>query len=148
MRTYLTHCKDKCGGSVYVDISKILKLVAPSFRVGTRGLGNFTVDTKTLPGKLIPEFECDKCGERITNLGDEMTALCHICGTCHPVRDIFVHDLISGICVGCCKGLREHIKDPASGSKAVKSYASMFNLSKELEVRPLIEVLTSEVSLD
>jgi len=150
-QTFLTHVLNNCGGAIAIDPSKVIKLVAPSFRVGMNGLHGLTLDARIADGgKCIPEFQCIKCGEMVdkSHIKEEASAICQVCGKTKPIGELYVHKDVPSICESCCTEIKESVKTGKYNLVRIREYIENFGVTqRNFKVAPMIEVLYSPITI-
>lgn len=147
--TFLIHT-GKCSGPVVLDASKTTKLIAPSFSINSAGITNVTLDIQVLQnGGNSPSYWCSKCEEDIgtDDLGEDVSALCQVCGKYHTVSSLYVHSMITTICSGCKADIVDHLRNGKDISERTKEYITGFSLTENLRTVSLLKVLTSPVKI-
>lgn len=151
--SFLTHGSrsngKRCGGNVVIDVSEHAKLYAPSFSFSNSGIGNLLLDVEVIAsGGTIPKFFCKNCGDKLhrDDIEKSVTAVCQICGSSAPVSDIKVHPSLSCICSKCEDQIVTYNKTGV-GSEKIHGYVTSFGLSKRLNLVPLIEVLSTPITI-
>ncbi len=127
----------KCGGNVLIKL-KGIQIVSPYIGISLTKLMVNKIDLltptfKTPCGNEDCEktFICSKCLKELTDLENEIIAVCNICGNEFLASKIFVTNFFPFTCEGCRKKLRED-----------ENLRKIFdNLPTRIESKPLLDVL-------
>lgn len=137
-QTMLTH---KCNKPVVVDVTGFLKMISPSFAIGTTGIYGLILDITLKDDKVVPEYFCTGCNKTLSqeNLKEDVKAVCQVCGNPSPVDEMNVHSNISLVCTSCITAM----KGDSSMSSQQSRYKGAFGITKTSRVIPLYKVLMS-----
>lgn len=129
----------KCGGSLVIDLSRSLKLIAPSFSLTPDGVRNLVIDLRREKGEIAPSYYCTSCSA----VYDEKTikdcvTTCRMCQEEKPISSMFVTSYVSPICDECVEGAK-------SGTNS--KIADVFSTPKNFRTHPLIAVLFKSPSI-
>ena len=143
--TLLTH--KRCGGSIVLDFGENMKLIGPSYHIGTTGITSILFDIRRSVSTAVPGFRCYQCYKAIDNIMTEMTSVCLICGVEHDVRDLWVHTRFSIICTTCADKLLRVEKADAQEDQVIVSYLEAFGSKAAGKSVSLRDVLLKPVTI-
>jgi hypothetical protein len=137
----------RCGGSLVLDLSQALKMVAPSFSIDGGGISRVVADLRLdSRAQVTPVWECTKCGAQITSgsAHGHLQAPCMICGQVHPISDLFTHERVVCVCKVCVDTIFKRASVASHPRpELLRDYQSMLGLSKNEQLFiPMTEVIS------
>lgn len=137
-----------CGGNVALDVGSSVKMLAPSFGIGTDGISTILLELVSAPdGEIQPQWYCSKCRDTVPyeQLGDRVRADCQVCGKLFPCSEIYVHRHIPYVCASCKDGMQFHKKKSCSDIQLRN--AQLYNIGERSEFIPLVDILTRKFKI-
>lgn len=139
-----------CGGAIVLDMSKHLKLIAPTFSLGESGISQLVVDVHQCDDirnsrKVDPHWQCASCLQDISKekAGDSLCMVCQVCSHQKSVNECFFNEYLSGVCESCVKALKEESSEKTS--ERIADFKSAFNFNFKTKFTPMLEVISKPI---
>ena len=134
----------ECGGSVFIDISPLLRFCGPGMSINPKGISIpvFEILGKKQSGGAI--FFCSKCKKEgfPEDFMKHIEASCLVCGETKPVTELATTYFMPILCKSCIDILTGKNEPKTSKQKRV---FSILNVGEELDFCDLSKVLAKVI---
>lgn len=139
-----------CGGSVVVDLSNSVKLVAPAFQLAEKSVSGLMIDTQvtTKNGRITPQWACLQCGKVIPpeKYETEIESVCIVCSRTKPLGELVRHRHLNCVCRKCVNEMISLNKGKVTASELPRRLVEF--ASAVIGDRPSITALVDIIRAD